>query len=69
VHETTLAHPWQEINARRHFCHSWQDLHERMIAAMTVLLLLIVLAVAFAGLADWARHDVLSPARRPDPFC
>jgi hypothetical protein len=40
-----------------------------MITAMTeTVLLLIVLAIMFAGLADWARHDVLSSPRRPNPF-
>jgi hypothetical protein len=48
---------WQEIDGLRLVCHLWQDLYERMIDAMTVLITLLLLAAVFAPLARFARHD------------
>jgi hypothetical protein len=62
-----VAHLWQKINGRWLFCHSWQDHEWRMITAMTILLLILLVA-AFVGLTDWARHDGFAGPRRPEPF-
>ena len=40
-----------------HSCHWWQELKERMIAAMNTVIALLVLAAVVALLANYARHD------------
>jgi hypothetical protein len=55
-----MAQVWQEIDGGCHFCHSWQDHHERMINAMNIvldILALTVLVLAFRLLVGYARHD------------
>jgi hypothetical protein len=44
-----LAESWQKINERRHFCHSWQDLVQRRLSAMAIILLLVLIALAYGG--------------------
>ncbi|GAB4007360.1 hypothetical protein GCM10028772_19350 [Nocardioides ultimimeridianus] len=60
---------WQQINAPRHSCHSWQKDHERMITAMSIVALIIALPVLTALgrlLTRWVRADSLHP-RPPTP--
>jgi len=52
-----MAQIWQEIDARRHLCHSRQDLDERRLTAMTALILILALVAGFAALGAYARHD------------
>jgi hypothetical protein len=46
---------WQEIDGRRHLCHSWQETDGRRITAMTVFLILFAVA-AFAALLRGAAY-------------
>ena len=48
---------WQEINGPCHCCHSWLDHTERMIAAMTTFLVLLILVALTVLLVRYARHD------------
>lgn len=55
-----MAHNWQKINVGCHSCHSWQESTESMITAMTTIALvlaLLAIAGAFAGLVSYARRD------------
>lgn len=51
-----MAEVWQEIDEQCQVCHSWQELVESMITAMTELLIfwtvVIVLAALMATLRD-----------------
>jgi hypothetical protein len=40
-----LPRIWQKIDAHCHFCHSWQDLHGRMIRDMIFVAILTAFAV------------------------
>jgi hypothetical protein len=42
--EEGAVHDWQEIDERRLFCHWWRDIHERIILAMDIFLILFALA-------------------------
>jgi hypothetical protein len=48
-HPVILTDGWQKINEWRHFCHSWQDLIQRSIPAMALILLLVLIALAYGG--------------------
>ncbi|GAB3997532.1 hypothetical protein GCM10028771_29450 [Nocardioides marmoraquaticus] len=58
---------WQEINVEGQACHWWQDLDERMITAMTLLVLLAVLSTVVWGyaLVHVLRHDPRSHGFAP----
>ncbi|MBY9073632.1 hypothetical protein K1X13_02240 [Nocardioides sp. WL0053] len=43
---TIVAQSWQEIDGTCHYCHSWRDLVESMITAMTAALILLLTAAA-----------------------
>lgn len=67
-----MAQSWQEIDAQCLSCHSWQEVYESMITAMTAVLILLavalIVAIAFAALRDV--HDDgygrrLPPASHP----
>jgi heme A synthase len=60
----SLDQVWQEIDAECLSCHSWQEMNERMITAMTGILLL---AALFVLLVRYARHDVFATRRTPWP--
>ena len=64
-HPTTVAAVWQKINAGRLFCHWWQESAQSMISAMTIALILLLLA-GLGALLAWVRHDGLlaSPAAK-----
>ncbi len=55
-----MPQPWQEINARRHYCHSWPEQDERMITAMTTFLFALALTALVALLVRYARHDLFA---------
>jgi hypothetical protein len=64
--EATLPHVWQEINGRRHNCHSWPDSCGSRIAAMTFLILLALVATALVVAAlRLSLHDGSGPQRPP----
>lgn len=44
-----MTERWQEINEGRHFRHSWQEVEQRIVTAM--MLLLLVIAFLSAGVA------------------
>jgi hypothetical protein len=48
---------WQEINQYCHSCHWWQEVNERMIAAMNTIIALLVLTAVVSLLVSYARHD------------
>jgi hypothetical protein len=50
-HAVILTDLWQKINEHRRFCHSWQHMKERKLSAMTILLLLLFIALAYAGIS------------------
>jgi hypothetical protein len=52
-----MAQGWQEINGPCHCCHSWRDLNQRMIAAMTTFTFILVLIALSVLLVRYARHD------------
>ena len=58
---------WQEIDERRHSCHSWQESGLRMITAMTALTLAL-LVLGFGALLTWVRHDRFSTQPTLDVF-
>ncbi|HET9421062.1 MAG TPA: hypothetical protein VFO49_07990 [Nocardioides sp.] len=62
----SLQRFWQKINGECHFCHWWQKLKQRMITAMTFLLILLV-ALAVAGVVATFRDlfDDGGPRRAP----
>jgi hypothetical protein len=45
---TSVPETWQQIDARRHVCHSWQDHDWRRITAMTFLIVFLAVATALA---------------------
>jgi hypothetical protein len=57
---------WQKINEPWLFCHSWRDLNQRMITAMTFLMILlfVVVALSVASVALIVR-DGRGPQRLP----
>jgi len=65
----TMPPEWQEINEHCHCCHSWRDLKESSISAMSLLILIfavfILTAVGWA-IAAWVGDDPLHarPTRR-----
>jgi hypothetical protein len=66
AHRSIVAQSWQEINAAWLSCQSWQDHSQRMILAMTFLLiLLIVAAVLSIESVREAFHDGQGPMRPP----
>ena len=46
-----IVQVWQKINESRHSCHSWQQVEERIVSAMVILLLVLVLFLS-AGVAS-----------------
>jgi hypothetical protein len=46
--EPIVAHLWQEINVRWLSCHSWQDVDQSSITAMTFILILLAVAAVLA---------------------
>jgi len=57
-----LKNSWQKINETRHFCHSWQDLNQRRLTAMAIILFLIVLTlVGYAGITGIGAADSRDP--------
>ena len=61
-----MAHKWQKINVGWHSCHSWQDLAQSMITAMTfIIILLVVAAVLAASAVRLVLHDGQGAQRPP----
>ena len=55
-----MSRIWQKIDAQCHSCHSWPNLDERMITAMTEILIIALALAATAALvrvAWWALVD------------
>ena len=71
-----MAPIWQEIDERRQVCHSWRDLAESKITAMTATITLLVLALVVAAVLATLRDvydDGLGRRRppashHPEPF-
>jgi hypothetical protein len=61
---------WQEVDGTCQSCHWWQDVIQRIVPAMTLLLLVLAIAVTtelVAGLRLVLRDRPLSPpASHPD---
>jgi hypothetical protein len=51
-----VRRPWQDLDALGRFCHWWQDLDERRINAMGILILTLVIASLVLGLERNARR-------------
>ena len=72
----TMAPTWQEIDEGRQVCHSWPDLIESRITAMTAAISLLVLALLVAAVLATLRDvydDGLGRRRppashHPEPF-
>ena len=61
-----LAQIWQKINVQCHICHSWQDVSDSIITAMTFLIiLLVVAAIMSAETVRRVLHDGAGPQRPP----
>ena len=61
-----MSEIWQKNDGHWHSCHSWQDPRERMIAAMTLLLILLALAAVLSFETIRAvLHDGRGPQRAP----
>lgn len=61
-----MAHSWQKINVEWHSCHSWQEPDQRMITAMTFLILfLVVAALMSVETLRLVFHDGRGPGRPP----
>jgi len=64
---------WQEIDARWHPCHWWQDVARRMITAMGILIEILAISVFFlvvgvgAYLGDYIRDDGYRRSARRTP--
>ena len=58
-----LDHCWQKINAPCHSCHSWQELDESMISAMTTILFVLTLLAGLSALVAYARNDHFGSGR------
>ncbi len=56
---------WQKINEPRRFCHWWHDHDERMITAMTLMMILLALSVLVLVEALVVAHDGHGPDRPP----
>jgi hypothetical protein len=56
-HGSMVDPGWQKINEPRHFCHWWQNIDQRTLPAMTIFLLLVLLALAVAGFTGWGAAD------------
>ena len=57
---------WQKINEGWHSCHSWRDVDESSITAMTYFIILVVIAAVMAAKTiDLLRHDGRGPAAPP----
>lgn len=55
-----MARNWQKIDAQCHSCHSWPEFNERMITAMTEILIIALALAATATLLRvvwWALID------------
>jgi hypothetical protein len=66
VHGTSLPRIWQKINVQWHYCHSWRELDEGRITAMTYLIVfLLVAAVLSAETVRLLLHDGRGPQRPP----
>jgi len=64
-----MTQRWQKIDAQCPSCHSWQEIVESMITAMTTALILLavalLIAVAFATLRD-VHNDGYGRRRPPE---
>ncbi len=61
-----VTQSWQKINVEWHSCHSWQNLQNSMITAMTfIIILLVVAAILAAYTVRLALHDGQGPQRPP----
>jgi hypothetical protein len=71
-----MARLWQKIDGRCQACHWWQESDERMITAMTEILIIALLILAVAVVLTTIRdiHDdgygrrPPPPSRHPDLF-
>jgi hypothetical protein len=59
---------WLKVNEERHFCHSWRELAERTLSAMTLFWIALALAATawlVARLVVTLRRDGLGSAPPP----
>jgi hypothetical protein len=64
----SLPRFWQKVDACRQSCHSYQDLHARIVTDMTLFLVAVLAAVAVAyvvALARIVRRDGLGVRQPP----